>query len=88
MASDKLQWKPSVEGDFKKIDRRYIRRIIERAEALSEDPRPHDSKKLKDAEETYRVRIGGYRILYQIEGKQRAVLILTVRHRKDAYRRR
>ena len=88
MASYRLEWKPSVHNDFRKIGGPEIPRIIERAEQLAQNPHPADSKKLKDAHDSYRIRIGDYRLIYQIDKREKIVLIQTVRHRKDAYRKR
>lgn len=52
---------------------------------LSSDPRPHGSKKLKGTQ-GYRLRVGDYRILYEIQQAASRVLIVKVAHRKEAYR--
>ena len=54
--------------------------------ALSEDPRPAGAKKLKSRLEGWRVRLGQYRILYQIDDKAQIVTIARVRHRRELYR--
>jgi mRNA interferase RelE/StbE len=53
---------------------------------LAEDPRPAGSKKLKGSDESYRIRVGDYRVIYDVLDVIRIVLIQRVRHRKDAYR--
>jgi mRNA interferase RelE/StbE len=60
-------------------------RIIETFEEIGKDPRGTDSKKLGDAR--YRVRVGDYRIVYDVNDKQRKVVITRVRHRREVYRR-
>ncbi len=60
-------------------------RIIEKFEETGKDPRGTDSKKLGDA--TYRVRVGDYRIVYDVSDKRRKVVITIVRHRREVYRR-
>jgi mRNA interferase RelE/StbE len=54
--------------------------------ALAENPRPPGCKKLKDAAGSWRVRVGVYRILYDIDDAHSLVTILRIRHRKEAYR--
>jgi mRNA interferase RelE/StbE len=86
MASFKLQWRASTKKDLRKLPRQEIPRIIASAEALAGDPFPHGHEKLSGAEHTYRIRIGDYRILYDVNVAAQIVDIQRVRHRKDAYR--
>ncbi|MBI4471309.1 MAG: type II toxin-antitoxin system RelE/ParE family toxin [Acidobacteria bacterium] len=60
-------------------------RIIEKFEEIGKDPRGTDSKTLDAA--TYRVRVGEYRIVYNVNGKERKVVITRIRHRREVYRR-
>lgn len=60
-------------------------RIIEKFVEISKDPRGTDSKKLD--EETYRVRVGDYRIVYHVSDKERKVVVTRIRHRREVYRR-
>jgi len=87
MASYKIEWKPSVFRDLKKIPKSYRLEIFRRIETLSSIPRPSGCDKLADTERTYRIRIGDYRGVYQINDQAEEILIYHVRHRKDVYRR-
>lgn len=51
---------------------------------LADNPRPHGYLKLK-GRPGYRIRVGNYRIIYEIEDKVLTIFILTVAHRKDVY---
>jgi mRNA interferase RelE/StbE len=53
---------------------------------LAGDPRPHGCKKLRAKHDQYRIRIGDYRVIYEIDDKTVTVLIVRISHRKDAYR--
>ncbi len=53
---------------------------------LAEDPRPPASRPLK-GRPAYRVRVGDYRIIYAIEDEVLLVVVVTVGHRRDVYRR-
>lgn len=53
--------------------------------ALAEDPRPSGCVKLTNRE-GWRIRVGDYRVIYEIEDKQRIVTILAIGHRRDVYR--
>jgi mRNA interferase RelE/StbE len=61
------------------------RRIEIDIEALAATPRPHGSKKLT-GRDGYRIRSGDYRVVYEVDDRQRTVTILHVGHRKDVYR--
>jgi mRNA interferase RelE/StbE len=62
-----------------------IKRIFPRIEALADDPRPSGCKKLRGARDLWRVRIGSYRVIYQIEDTILLVEIRAVGDRKDIY---
>ena len=81
----KIEWKESVHKDFKKLDKPHVALIVKTIEALAKNPRPHNSKKLVDTKRTYRVRVGDYRVIYQVDDSQKTVLLNYVSHRKDAY---
>jgi mRNA interferase RelE/StbE len=60
-------------------------RLILTLRSLANDPRPNGVKKIKGYDNTYRVRVGDYRIIYEIKDRELIVLLLSVSHRKDAY---
>ncbi|MBS7269231.1 MAG: type II toxin-antitoxin system RelE/ParE family toxin [Candidatus Freyarchaeota archaeon] len=86
MASYRLFWKRSAEHDLRSIDRQQIPRIIEAVENLADNPFPPQHRKLRGAEQFYRIRVGEYRVVYQVDVEAGAVIIYYVRHRKKAYR--
>ncbi|MBA3673974.1 MAG: type II toxin-antitoxin system RelE/ParE family toxin [Chitinophagaceae bacterium] len=53
---------------------------------MKEEPHPHGSIKLKGSENTFRLRVGVYRIIYEVHNNELVVLIISISHRKDAYR--
>ena len=61
-------------------------RVIEKIMALKEYPRPRGCMKLKRYEDEYRIRVGNYRVRYQINDKESVVLLLHCGHRRDIYR--
>ena len=61
-------------------------RVIERILALKENPRPFGSIKLTGYENEYRVRVGNYRVRYQVNDQELLVILLHCKHRKDVYR--
>lgn len=54
-------------------------------EALAGDPRPHGCRKLTGAEDLWRIRVGDYRVVYQVDDAEMLVLIATAGHRRDVY---
>jgi len=53
---------------------------------LANNPRPFGSDKLAGPEELYRVRVGDYRIVYQIQDEALLVLVVKIGHRREVYR--
>ena len=60
-------------------------RIEESLQALSDEPRPPGSRKLQ-GREGWRLRVGDYRAIYEIDDEAREVLVVAVGHRRDIYR--
>lgn len=85
MGSFKIDWKSSSEHDIRRIDKQYISRILLAIESLSDNPFPGQSKKLKGSESSYRLRVGNYRVIYQVDTDSKVIVVYRVRHRKDAY---
>ncbi|MEI6832324.1 MAG: type II toxin-antitoxin system RelE/ParE family toxin [Candidatus Omnitrophota bacterium] len=85
MGKYKVEIKKSAVKEIEHLPRKDMKAVLGRIEALSENPRPHDCKKLS-GQEKYRIRCGNYRILYSIEDDILIVLIVKVGHRKDVYR--
>ncbi|MFH1441004.1 MAG: type II toxin-antitoxin system RelE/ParE family toxin [Candidatus Omnitrophota bacterium] len=85
MEKYKLEIKKSAVKEIERLPRKDMKAVLERIESLSDNPRPHDCKKLS-AQDKYRVRCGNYRILYSIEDDVLIVFVVKVGHRKDVYR--
>jgi mRNA interferase RelE/StbE len=63
-------------------------RISVKIQHLAENPRPNGVVKLKGAANEYRIRIGEYRVRYEIDDKALVILLLQCRHRRDVYKER
>ncbi|MGC1274568.1 MAG: type II toxin-antitoxin system RelE/ParE family toxin [Planctomycetaceae bacterium] len=72
--------------ELESLDASFVARIFEKIIALARGPRPRGVKKLQGSETLYRLRIGDYRVVYEVDDKARRVDINAVRHRRDAYR--
>ena len=75
-----------AQRDLRKLSEAAREQVVPVMQALARDPRPAGVRKLRGAESLWRVRAGDYRIIYEIESERVVVLVLRVRHRKDAYR--
>ncbi len=61
-------------------------RVVAALERLSSDPRPLGSVKLTTSASTYRIRIGDYRVIYEVLDDILVVDVTKVGHRRDVYR--
>lgn len=86
MGSYKLEFKKSSLKDLKKLDKKVIPLIINKIESLSNNPRSLQSIKLSGALNSFRLRIGDYRVVYQINDSEKIVTIFGIGHRKEIYR--
>jgi mRNA interferase RelE/StbE len=82
----RVELTPAAQRDLRSLDRPVLRRIDAKIRSLAEEPRPHGVEKLAGDSEVYRVRVGDYRILYQIDDAVLVVLVVRVRHRREVYR--
>ncbi len=86
MASYSIRFQPSVEKDVRHIAARDLRRIFDHIDSLANDPFPRGAAKLSGAEGLWRIRVGNYRIVYEVVVSPRQILIQYIRHRRDVYR--
>ena len=82
-------YKIQVRGEAKKqilrIPPPHFNRIQQRISSLADNPRPEGAIKLQ-VETGYRVRVGDYRVLYEIDDAAQTIVIYRVKHRQDVYR--
>ena len=76
---------PSAEKELEKLPKNTNSRITEALLKLADNPRPHGSLKLQGEGDLYRIRVGSYRVIYEIHDAQVLVLVVRIRHRQDAY---
>lgn len=81
-----VEFSPGAERDFRKLAREIQLRLRPRIDALADHPRPAGAKKLKGREELWRIRVGDYRIIYEVRDRILVVLLVRVAHRSEAYR--
>jgi mRNA interferase RelE/StbE len=83
----RLDYLPAATRALEKLPRIVQRRMLDRLEALAQNPRGPGSVKLT-GQDAYRVRVGDYRIIYTVHDDQLLVLVIDVGHRRDVYRRK
>jgi mRNA interferase RelE/StbE len=74
-----------AQKELKKLGHQARDRITPAIRDLANDPRPHNCKKLKGKNDLYRIR-SDYRAIYQVDDENITVLVVRVRHRREAYR--
>jgi mRNA interferase RelE/StbE len=72
--------------ELARLPANYPRLVVERIDALADDPRPSGAIKLR-GEPGYRLRVGIYRILYEIDDQTQRVTVYRIKHRREAYRK-
>ncbi len=76
----------SAEKDLKRLSVEIRSRVANVLRALAENPRPSGSRKLAGTKHDWRVRVGDYRIIYEIADVIRVVRVQRIRHRREVYR--
>jgi len=80
----KVRIQERAKKDLKSVDRVTARRLLEKIARLQEYPDLPQIKRLKNHYPPFRMRVGDYRILFDVEGE--CLIVISIRHRKDAYR--
>ena len=82
----RIEIKPQAEKALLRIPNPHRRRIAKAIDGLARTPRPAGCARLAGSEDAYRIRVGDYRVVYQIADKVLIVYIIRVAHRKEVYR--
>ena len=82
-----IVWKKSAEKDLKSIAAPYVRNIEEKIEKIIQGDPSLDILKLQGYFNvpTYRLRVGDYRVIFEVYEHKIIILIVGIKHRKDAY---
>jgi mRNA interferase RelE/StbE len=76
----------AAERNLKKLSAKNFYLIIPHIKALANDPRPRGSRKLWGSKNDWRIRVGDYRIIYEIHDQAKEVRVMKIRHRREVYR--
>ena len=75
----------SVKKDFRKIPKLEVSKILNEIAYLAKNPRSSKTKKIK-GEKLYRLRVGNYRVIYDIQDNLMLIFVVKLGHRSDIYR--
>jgi mRNA interferase RelE/StbE len=81
----KVKFTKGARKMFKKLSLELQNRIKPKIKALAVEPRPDGVKKLKGQENSYRIRVGDYRVVYEIFDDILLVKVVEIGHRSDIY---
>jgi mRNA interferase RelE/StbE len=81
----KIESSKKVQKQLEKIDYTDRERIKKKVRGLGTNPRPNGAEKLKGYTEFYKIRIGKYRVIYEINDSKLLVLVLKVAKRETVY---
>jgi len=82
----RVEFKRSAAKALKKIPKSDQKRISEKIDTLAEKPPNPDTTKMKGNNPFHKVRIGNYRIIYEIRNNLLAIMVVKIGHRKNIYR--
>ena len=75
-----------AERDLKRLASEAFDRVAQEIKSLAENPRPPGCRKIVGSKNDWRVRVGDYCVVYEIDEKSKAVRVMRVRLRQEAYR--
>jgi mRNA interferase RelE/StbE len=77
----------SIQKQLDNLPNNIQERVYDKISQLAEEPPPDGVVKLKGYDNEYRIRIGDYRLVYEIQDEQLIVLLLQCKHRRDVYKK-
>ena len=86
MAEYEVRFVASAANEFRSLPADVRERVSVAVERLKRNPRPSGTRKLKGHQHLYRIRVGQYRVVYEIADDARRVRVTRVRHRQQVYR--
>lgn len=77
----------AAERDLKSLPSKLHNRVISALQKLAREPRPSGCRKLTGSDHDWRIRVGEYRVVYEIDDTAQVIRVNRVRHRREVYRR-
>ncbi len=82
-----IEYRPSVLKSLKKLPRSDMRRILDRIDVMAEKLPDPSTTKMRGNNNFHKIRIGNYRVIYEIHEDVLVILVFKIGHRKDVYKR-
>ena len=76
----------AAERDLRSLPTAFFQRVISHVKSLAENPRPPGCHKLAGSKSDSRIRIGDYRVIYEVDNRRKLVRVFRIRHRREVYR--
>jgi mRNA interferase RelE/StbE len=76
----------SCKRDLRRLQKNDFERIISAIKSLAENPRPQGVRKISGTGRGWRIRVGAFRVIFEIDDERKSVFIMRVRHRKEVYK--
>lgn len=81
-----VEFTSAAAKQIRKLSRPVRERLLDAIEDLQEDPRPHGAKKLTGENIAWRIRVGDYRVIYEVVDAQLVITVVRAAHRREVYR--
>ena len=88
MGSYLIEWRKSTKKDLRRIATTEVSKIVAAVTDLVNDPRPHGCTKMQGSDCAYRLRIGDYRVIYEVYEDRVVIEVVRGSHRRDVYRKK
>lgn len=88
MESYKVKWRKSTKKDLRRIAPTEVKKIVLAALTLAKNTFPVGCVKLQGSDCSYRIRVGDYRIIYEVYEEHITIEVARIRHRRDFYKKK
>jgi mRNA interferase RelE/StbE len=86
LATYSVEFRPAALRELRALPKATAKRIVSSVEKLAAEPFPPGVKKLAGRENLYRIRVGDYRVLYEVHKTVLVILLVRIAHRREVYR--
>ena len=81
----RIEYSSHAQRSLASFSQSVRRRVLEKIAELGEDPFPRGVVKIHGEDNTYRSRVGDYRVLYEVYHRQHTILVVKIEHRSTVY---
>lgn len=81
-----VDFAPAAEKAFLRLPLAMQERIRPKIDSLVDEPRPHNTTALQGEKETYRLRVGDYRVVYRVDDETEYIYVTLIGHRSNVYK--